>query len=48
MTPDLVSGSSTVVEHSTRDHKIEGSNGTAPVQENSCLKLPQISNQLWC
>ncbi len=20
----------------------------APMQENSCLKLPQISNQLWC
>ncbi len=19
-----------------------------PMQENSCLKLPQISNQLWC
>ncbi len=19
-----------------------------PTQENSCLKLPQISNQLWC
>ncbi len=42
MTPDLVSGSSTVVEHSTRDHKIEGSNGTARIR-HQCRKTAVLS-----